>query len=278
MMGAFHIDSFFVAKSPLAPCEDYALAGDRPLPHLILADGCSNSPGTHLGAALMVHAARNALFQQASAGRGRAADLPGVDRLGRSALREASRMARWLRLPATALDVTLMVMVAADRQFDVTVYGDGCIAWRPLGASVERVVEIRYDTNAPYYLSYQLDADRRQRYHATLGGPKRICGPGLAELVVAHDAPTRFIFPMAGTEMLALASDGLGAFVGAGTNDRLALEEAAAIFTAFKSPCGAFVQRRVRRGLRQLERRGYHLSDDLSLAALWRVGTSQEAA
>jgi hypothetical protein len=274
-MPTINLDCIHMGKSRFRPCEDYALAGKRPLAHLILADGCSESVGTHLGAALLAHAARLAMNRLVAVAGRCDVGLPNYDRLGRAALLQAAGTARRLRLPATALDATLMVLLDAGPFLEVYVYGDGCIVWYSKQADVPRVMEVRFDTNAPYYLSYRLDRDRLRLYRDTLGGSKRLRCTHDRERELAFDAPTRFRFPARDTQTLVLASDGLGAFVGPDPADRLPLESAAALLTAFKNPCGAFLQRRVRRGVRQLEGRGYRPADDLSLAAMWRIDTEE---
>ena len=39
-------------------CEDYVMVGLNPMPHMILADGCSTSPHTDVGARILVMVAK----------------------------------------------------------------------------------------------------------------------------------------------------------------------------------------------------------------------------
>ncbi|GBC62801.1 Uncharacterized protein DENIS_3778 [Desulfonema ishimotonii] len=261
-------DHYFTGKNRHRPCEDYAVSGTEPVPYAILADGCSASPGSHTGAMLLALSARREVRRIFR--RGAAQSVPDYEALGRAVIRRAARMARLADLPETALDATLMTAFVTAETVIVHAYGDGFIIAKRRGKPDLCVAEIRYETNAPYYLSYQTDRARNRRYGVEMDGAKVIQCDG-ESLRVGYDAPVCYRFPVREFSLVALASDGLASFA-----DKIAPEKGLIPatdmireFTAFRNFNGQFVRRRARRAVTTCEKRGVVSTDDISVAAIY---------
>ena len=86
------LDAYYTIGRLHLFCEDYALHGWEPVPHLILADGCSAAPDSDLGARLLALNARHFLPRFARA----ANDWPGTGRwVGVSCAVPPGRLGIW---------------------------------------------------------------------------------------------------------------------------------------------------------------------------------------
>ncbi len=259
-------DHYVTGKSRHRLCEDYAVSGLSPVPYLILSDGCSSSPGSHLGAMLLTRAAAGQIRKRFTEGKASAyADF------GRSVAYRAALMARLMELPETVLDATLMVAWCADDMVTVRVYGDGFITLVKSAETEPEVIEIAFETNAPFYLSYGLNTDRAAQYRREMEGVKRIRRGDDPPASVAFDAPVEYTFPASEYTAVALASDGVGALTDRSAPEagHISPDEVLGELTAFKNVNGAFVQRRARKAITSWEKRNIVTTDDLSFAALW---------
>lgn len=265
-------DHYFTGKNRHKPCEDYAFSGLEPVPYLLVADGCSSSTGSHIGAMLLTLAAR-AHIREHLAGPNPQTE-PGYDAFGNAVIHRAASMADSLALPYTVLDATLLAALLIGDAVCVYVYGDGMVAARRRSDGALRTAEVHFETNAPYYLSYRLDEARDNGYRETLDRPKTVRRSLIFEdddiLSAPFDAPVRFTFPVDEFAMIALASDGVSSLVDTRqtTEGGLSSDDVIAELTAFKNFNGEFVQRRARRAVNGWEKRGGILYDDLSVAAM----------
>lgn len=265
-------DHYFTGKNRHKPCEDYAFSGLEPVPYLLIADGCSSSPGSHIGAMLLTLAAR-AHIRKHFAGPDPQTE-PGYDAFGNAVIHCAASMADSLTLPYPVLDATLLVALLLGDTVYAYVYGDGMVAARRRSDGALRAAEVHFETNAPYYLSYRLDEARNDRYRAVLDRPKTVRRPFIFEdgdiLSAPFDAPVRLTFPVDELGMIALASDGVSSLVDTrqAVDGWLSSDDVIAELTAFKNFNGEFVQRRARRAVGRWERGGVVLYDDLSIAAM----------
>lgn len=229
-------------------CQDYACHGLSPLPYAIVADGCSGSADSDIGARLLARQAAR-----------RIGEFAGADHWAplHRCIATAAAQARLLGLAAGALDATLLIAIWAPGQVRVRVYGDGWV----LLQRRDRLdsIEIAYSGNTPFYPAYLADPARLAQYRAVAPVQQRRCREQATEQ--PYDTPAVFDFDPAELALLAVATDGLGTFSG----DPAAI---AAELTAFPNLNGPFVQRRLRRVLAGGNVRH---ADDLALAVLART-------
>ena len=246
---ALLLDAYYTIGKLHLFCQDYALYGLGPVPHLILADGCSAAPDSDLGARLLAVNARRLLprFARPASGEERRAwHWP----LGRRIVRRAARQARDLRLDPSVLDATLLIAWSDGMTVHAHLYGDGCLAVRNAEGWVA-TIGVEYAENAPYYLSYLLDPERWAFYQEAIGEPATAqsihyqSDAGESVRRERFDAPTVFDFDLAAFPVVAVATDGLDSFVTAETGEPLELQTVGRDLLDLQNLDGSFIQRRL---------------------------------
>ena len=169
-----------------------------------------------------------------------------------------------------ALDSTLLIAIADEKDALVFVFGDGVVA-------VERedgrkdIYEVRYSNSAPYYISYIHDKNRRERYELMKNeislidlesGEDEIIVPG--ELGIFHSAPSLYVKDY---KSISIMSDGFTSFVD-GDNNSIDTGVIVNKAIGFKNHSGVFQQRRMKMMLKRLKRKGFEHYDDLSIASI----------
>lgn len=265
------LDTYYTIGRLHLFCEDYALHGWEPVPHLILADGCSAASDSDLGARLLALNARCLLPRWArTANEGD--HLARHWRWGQRIVRRAARQARALGLDRAVLDATLLVAWCDQTMVHVHLYGDGCLAVRNADGGVA-TIRVEYAENAPYYLSYLLDPERWALYQEAIGEPATAqsihyqSDAGENTRQERFDAPTVFSFDLTTFPVVVVATDGLDSFVAVETGARPDLRTVARELLDFQNLDGPFVQRRLRETLAGYAQRRVFNVDDIGLGA-----------
>lgn len=246
MMIAF--DSYYTIGKLHWFCEDYVRQGGQPFPYIILADGCSAAPGSDLGARLLVLSAcrlltRFVLYSQVE----RAARHWS---LGQRIIRRAARQARDLGVDTAVLDATLLIAWCDGESIHIHLYGDGCIVTRQTDGTV-RAIQIEYAENAPFYLSYLLDAERCAFYREAVGDSlaaqcvHEFGETGTTIRQIPFDTPIVYSFDLAAFPTVAVATDGLHSLMNIETGKRLNMLEIARQVLDFPDFEANFVKRRM---------------------------------
>jgi hypothetical protein len=293
-----------------AVCEDFAAAGSLGgHGFALVSDGCSSSKEVDFGSRILVHAARDNLARLLGSG----ASFDAVD-FGEATIAKAGKVLGCFEgLPGSTLDATLILaLVRPDdprREKDPTsattpgpslltsaptrqrlsalteprfsahvhFWGDGVAIVR----RKERVIAtlLRFAGNAPFYLSYALNAARRHVYLDQHGGRKEVvrvifdlAGKELSRENREETGPDPLVpyheqFDLEAGDSLALVSDGITQFFAA-DNTSLPWETLAPKFVDFKRPKGVFVRRRMNFLERENHAAGIRHLDDLSVAAV----------
>ncbi len=275
------IDAYYTIGRLHRFCQDYLCQGLEPVPHLILADGCSATPDSDLGARLLVLNARWLLpyFIRAVEEKEHVAQHW---RLGRRIVRRAARQARALGLDEDVLDATLLIAWCDGTTVYIHLYGDGCITVRRADGEVA-VIQVEYVENTPYYLSYLLDSQRHRLYQEAVSDPMmaqitHYQSP--ADGTTRHerfDAPSVFSFDLAAFPIVAVATDGLDSFMDIETGQRQDLLTVAQGMLDFRDLNGAFVQRRLPEVLIEYAQRRVFCCDDIGLGAFIALDDTADA-
>ena len=164
-------DSYYEIGTSHIVCEDHAIHGEyEGLHYVIGADGCSSSEGVELGSALLCHVAKKQIMQLHKSSRlfelfcqtkPAARDIATI--LETAIVQNCLDLKSSLKLGRTAFDATLWIAVSITDLLFVFGWGDGVMILKDKDGTHTTVR--RYDSNAPYYLSYQMDYQRNQDYN-----------------------------------------------------------------------------------------------------------------
>lgn len=266
------LDAYYTIGRLHRFCQDYLCQGLQPVPHLILADGCSAAMDSDLGARLLALNARRLLPHLTTHGVEQKERLAQHWRLGRRIVRRAARQARELGLDDEVLDATLLVAWCDGATVYIHLYGDGCIAVQRADGEIA-TIQVEYAENTPYYLSYLLDSRRELLYQKAIHDPMtaqivHYQGPhGVETRRERFDNPMIFSFDLATFPIVAVATDGLDSFMDIETGQRQDLLTIAQRMLDFRDLEGEFIQRRLRKLLIEYAQRRIFCCDDIGLGA-----------
>lgn len=275
-------DSFFSIGRTHQVCEDYCISGELPNPYVILADGCSSSENTDVGARLLVHMLREKLPYFLD-------DYGNMaNGLASFVIHEVEMLRSLLGLNPDSIDASLGYIYYSNNSLFSKICGDGISILGLSGVDEKLTIvaydHITYEYEMPYYLSY-LSNEKRHNIYKQIN-PKRhihhlscFCKgevieefsgsghfSGLFEkhttgIYAKHDEANKIKFAM-------IASDGLSSFKNIKTSEDIPLQEIVKRFTNFKVTKGEFVKRTARRALKDLAKEDVYPMDDISLGCL----------
>ncbi|HLK61032.1 MAG TPA: protein phosphatase 2C domain-containing protein [Chthonomonadaceae bacterium] len=264
-----HADGVFYMGKTHTVCQDYVLARGGERPRVLLADGCSSSPDTDIGARLLVRMAAQ------------------YDNTGEACLLDAVVAARiqaaLLGLEDRALDATLLEIRVEGDRWEAGIHGDGVLAWADHNGVIH-AFSLTYAAGYPNYPNYLADPARRAAFLLQVGNDRRceevmLLPDGEVRSRASFSAPAcapgfRKTGSLEDTRWVAILSDGIHSFVqtavdaGGPTTAPVPWTTPLRELLAFKSLNGAFVQRRLQRFLRECEPRRWQHRDDLAVATL----------
>ena len=282
-------DSVFQIGASHVVCQDYSLAGqhlpfaaDATLgpetsPYVILSDGCSSSRDTDVGARLLAKAAEQTLLEfDVSSMRDPAA-------LHKEAARRALLWADLMNLRPQAVDATLLTAYLDGNNLMLGCTGDGAICLESWSGAID-VYVISYPSGYPFYPAYSHQPERLRTLEAEGRSGKEVrhlrgCAPGGSSLflqgIIESDSPTEvFTVRAADFRYAALFSDGIHSFYSATHSETskrvemIAMEDVLRNLICFKNSRGAFVERRMKRFLKDCQATGWLHMDDLAFGAL----------
>ncbi len=279
-------DSFFVIGTGHDVCQDYVAHHNNGVKsYVVLADGCSGSKDSDVGARVLVkthelYIPRMGIMDFNEFAR-RSPDIYS------KVIEEAESNAKALELDAMALDATLLSIISNKTgEFMVTCYGDGVVALGRHDGVIE-VYSVSYRDGYPNYLSYQLSPERKARFDEKTSNFREMT----YELIDENDTLKQVYRSGAifdtylGTKKkycwVAVISDGVQSFVQKNitetsvTTEPVPSHEVIREMFAFKNFNGTFVKRRVKRFLELCKERGWTHYDDLYVGVVY-LGSENE--
>jgi serine/threonine protein phosphatase PrpC len=174
------------------------------------------------------------------------------------------------RLPYNCLDATLLIAIwdHDKKKGKALCYGDGSVIWKTKNDTLN-FINLSYESNAPYYLSYKLEESRREDYIKAYGDKDLILmehvGYEINRNIHKYDKYCEFTFDDS-TTMLAIASDGLSSF----EKNKTSIDISTIIdpFFAFKNVNGEYLKRRADKYIKELNKDGFTHFDDISIACI----------
>ena len=294
-----NIDSFLKIGHSHTMCQDYILTGDDPCPYIILADGCSQSKDSDIGARILCHSALNFLKRNWE----RLEEIT-VHELGRDVIVHSEIISEHFNVRNQDLDATLIVAFKWNGVYKVFMYGDGVIYWIKPDDTIQ-YYNITFKPNAPAYLRYQIDG--REDY--VKNGIKMFIETvnGDQETFFGPLIPYHVIIPENAVKTLMIASDGVSSLIykeevlykslylemlsdiklynssihrnqnkpfippariNQGVKE-LNFKTVCSSMTDFKLTKGAFVSRRAKKTLKEYLQQGFVNDDDLSIGCFF---------
>jgi hypothetical protein len=259
-------DSYYQIGSSHVACEDYALdgIGKDGLVYAVLADGCSSSKNTDVGARILCHTADRYLKKMT-----RPFNFWSFMVMAGEVLPDAVDVATRLGLRQTALDATLWLLVRHEGICTIVGYGDGVVVVRKQGGTMTLVRE--YESGAPYYLSYRNDGERSEAYLEAFGDSRLVetTHGDTSKSTTIRDITEPFLWEIGleRGESVTVFSDGILTY----NADKFASEDESTKWianelTSYKNFTGSFVKRRMRMFSKRHKNMMHH--DDLSCVSI----------
>lgn len=269
-------DSFFtIGTSHVSqglPCQDYALTteGVTPGSHVaIIADGCSSSDNTDIGARVLAHRFKGVLRRSGLSQFNDELDFGFLAKSGQQLLLQE------LLLPETCLDASLCyVKYSPETYLDIlaVVLGDGAVFVNYRNGGFELII-VDWALNTPPYVSYLCNPKRKFELLQTKqqGMVTRIFGKNFEQSSIMHrvvhmedsfNGDLSWKYSSDEVISVSVMSDGIQQL------GELSSMYAACELNHFKNFEGDFVKRRVIRALRDAAKHDNHPFDDVSIATL----------
>lgn len=264
-------DSIYQIGKSHQNCQDYTGHGEG---YALLADGCSGSPHTDIGARLLIRSAIGLLEQK----------RPITEQFPLQVAEQAAKINRQLGLPSEAMDATFLAAIVDDKELKLFAAGDGhlVIGWDTGEVSH---LKVDYPSGFPFYLSYSLEESRLKAFRQKKQIRDEESRLYLPEAREYRECPPEkrlsfkseigcLALQLEKVRFVALFSDGIDSFYSLKQTEsgKLTVRESSYDLLpgllAIKQPAGEFVKRRVKRFMSDMEKRGIYHYDDFSYAAL----------
>lgn len=272
------IDTFIKCGANHNVCEDYILSGMLPIPYIIISDGCSSSDNTEIGARILCHLAKQYINYRADY----LVDDLNIEDMGNWIAHNAELISRQLGLPTRCLDATLIVAIANEFQIQIVFFGDGFVysIGKDDSVIISNLDQIKYEQNAPYYLSYRIDPFRANLYHQMRNNIKIVTKYEINgdiksvendESLFAYDMPIFLKFDRKKFSSIFISSDGLESFIVPHLEGQIKIDPFSLMkdeFSQLKNTVGEFLKRRCKRAISNLEKEREIIHyDDFSIGA-----------
>lgn len=237
-------DSIALAARGKVICQDSARHGSN---YIIVTDGCSSSPFSEVGAMLLALSARN-LFENEYY----------FEDFGEVAVLKARDACVMMGLPSSALDATLIIGYQLNKQFTVSVYGDGVIWYKDSAGTRATVYETVAESSLgsvslPYYLSYRFNKDRDRSFFE--------CKPVTQINGQKVDFSKKHTVYLESPDFVGITTDGVTQI--SNRVVKLSTDEVLKRFTDFPITEGAFL---ARRAWATVKKENWVLGDDFGMA------------
>jgi hypothetical protein len=268
--------AFFIGRDHKI-CQDYAISQNvKDTSYVIIADGCSSSQDTDIGARFLAKAGESFIYQIQVGPE----PLSSLERFHQQTAHFASLGTKVLKLDQSCLDATMLTIKANENGFVATCYGDGVVALVRKDGKLE-LISVDFVEGYPLYISYTLDALRMKRFENQKTNFKEVTRlkiPDIDHRVgVEHSKQTiEFHFGTSDEYLFAaVLSDGVHTFSEMAEDDpervvrHVSMPEIVSLILAFKSTSGDFVHRRMQAFYKICAARRWQHHDDLSVGVVY---------
>lgn len=254
-----YYDHYYTIGKTHVVCEDYAAQGEKPVPFIVLSDGCSSSRHTDIGARILALTTRHILENTI--------DWPlDYASFGQTLIHRAWQITQRMQLDSSSvLDATVMLAFLHKEAIQVYVYGDGCLLFKEQTGKLG-YIEIVFSHNAPYYLTYWYDEERGQEYAKYEEKPLFLIDSVNGQASpISFRTPLSFHFPLEKYSTVAIASDGATHCINTQLGTKIPLSEIAENLLNFNNLEGEFVKNHTKNVLERYAKQSIYPADDLSI-------------
>ncbi len=264
-------DSHYIIGKSHLTCDDYAINGEN---YIMIADGCSGSKRSELGARLNALAFESLIkfppenFE--------------YEEFGCAMARRINAYRVMLGLDSGVVDATAVgAYIDSENRIHVFMYGDGVYFYKYKTSDEVYFNSISFKEETPYYLSYWWDGERKKLYEefaSKYNGSVLISEHSTllsGEKLIIEEDYTNKIFDeldLLSLQFIGVASDGLSSFIHTesnGSTEKITCREIMKQIIEFNPINRTFVKRRLKRVRDILEKDNTHHSDDISLAVMY---------
>lgn len=267
-LNKFNVSSdcyFSSAQRPRKNCQDYCLTGENlnlNLKYLVLSDGCGSSTHSEFGSILLCNIVKELIESYKTMDNG----ILDKDYIKLSVIDSIKFFREKFNLSLEVFDATLLIAIQQNDLIHTFMFGDGSIIISDKNNEIKLVKTIKYDNNAPYYLSRELSYDKdlylNLKKHIEVIKPE-------GKIIIDEDSisDNYEVFTINEPECFLITSDGIDSFYDDYNDEKIKLSNCEIIkeLTNIKSRKGKFVIRRVTRMLDDFYKNNIFNSDDLSV-------------
>lgn len=236
------INTFTVMGNDHKICEDYSISGYLPFPFFIISDGCSSAPNTDVGSRILVSMANKNIKLL----------LTDYNLFIERTISQSKTIASLMGIEKESLLATLFIVVKLDYKVIVLSIGDGDIIYK---TDIINHLNFEYEKNIPFYPIYiKKIFENKNNLIITKNGNKEI----------KHFSHINYIeLPLENLEWIICSTDGIKSF----TNGIDLLEDYDNLID-FKNFKGDFIERKMKRFIKNLLKEGYQNSDDWTMGGI----------
>lgn len=276
-------DHFYEKGHSHLVCQDYALSQtEKDYAFFVVSDGCGSAPNTEVGSMLLAQAFKasyNLIWHEgidinephgtrSVNGKARPIYAQKISNLVLNRIQEAARS---LELSFESLYATLLFgsYEKKSKQYSLFAWGDGVFVVLYKDKSY-KIIEMEYENNAPYYMQYDYTTGTLESYINNCGGDNTVTtyhydinGTRMSKTEMFRNYPAPYSLKLDGDVVGILGfSDGVQSFK----------EHFTSIIPKcidFKNVNGTFIERRLKRLLKEKAKEGDLPFDDFSCAGIY---------
>jgi hypothetical protein len=229
-------------------CEDYAVCGNEPFPYAILSDGCSSVNDSDIGARILVSMAKKNI---------EAFTPDTYKEFVNSIVFQSKVIAKLMGLEKQCLYATLNIIIHYNHKTYALMIGDGCLLYKTTQGQVDFIVH-EYKNNYPFYPAYLTE---------------KINSEDKGLIVKTSDKSTESVYDSVtlydfdDIEWIMGSSDGIFSFTnGYSIIDFENIRDQLSDLKSFK---GEFIERKMKRIIKNYNKDGNYNSDDWSVTGLY---------
>lgn len=236
------INTFTVIGSDHKICEDYSLNGLLPFPFFIISDGCSSAPNTDVGSRILVNMAKKNIDML----------LIDYNLFLETTISQSKVIASLMGIDKESLLATLFIVVKLENKVIVLSVGDGDIIYK---TNIINHLNFEYDKNIPFYPIYIKKIFENKNNLI-------ITNNGIKETKI-FSYINYIELPLQDLEWIVCSTDGIKSF----TNGVDLYDDYNDIVN-FKNFKGDFIERKMKRFIKNLSKNGYQNSDDWTMGGI----------